>query len=275
MHVVITEHRPSPTLQPFVRTYWSGSFNRKRAPHIYQSVVPNGCIELIIHLSEAHCSLIKGDERWCKSPPFTLLGLYTQSYQVQFANHVTVFGISFHPDGIRHLFGVPPAEFLATYENGVDVLGQHLQDFCARIRALESTEAQLHCTNQYLSRQLTLHHQSYDYTHVAMKLIRKVSGITDYQTLTAQVPISDRQLQREFKNQYGITVVDYMRLARMNAIQNYMRTNSHNLTQLSHDLHFTDQSHFIREFKKYVGLAPGKFTKNREKFIVNPVKKME
>lgn len=35
----------------------------------------------------------------------------------KFSQKVTTFGI-------RHLFGVPPSEFLATYEDGVEVLGK-------------------------------------------------------------------------------------------------------------------------------------------------------
>jgi AraC-like DNA-binding protein len=39
---------------------------------------------------------------------------------------------------------------------------------------------------------------------------------------------------------------------------------------LPYDLNFSDQSHFIREFKNYVGIAPKKFINSRKQFIVNP-----
>lgn len=270
MNIAISEYQPAVDLQPFIQAFWLGTFNINSEQHNVQTVVPNGCIELVIHLSDTHCALIKHSGTWSNSPDFTLLGLYTQPYDVQFSGTVRVFGIRFFPDGIRNIFGVAPSEFLATFENSVDVFGQGIQDFSVRIRSEKSVEAQLELANAYIKRQLEWHHQSHDYTHIAMRLIREAAGLADYRKLTSRVPISDRQLQREFKHLYGITIRDYMRLSRMNAIQNYMRSGNKNLTQLSYDFDFTDQSHFIREFKNYIGLPPRRFIKNSNRFIVNP-----
>jgi AraC-like DNA-binding protein len=270
MNTVFTEFLPSHTLLPYIQTYWQGNFNIKGEKDFSQSVLPNGCIELIIHITDNHCTLSKNDGDWAKSPVFTLLGLYDKPYEVQFSHNVRVFGIRFYPDGIRNIFGIPPSEFLATYEDGTDVFGHSLREFCAKIRELNTTAEQVSLANEFISGQLASHVQTYDYTHLAMKLIRKVQGMADYQELTAQVPISIRQLQREFKALYGITVRDYMRLSRMNAIHNYMLSKNQSLTQLPYDLNFSDQSHFIREFKNYVGVAPKKFINRRNQFIINP-----
>lgn len=270
MSLQISEYHPSDELLPFVQSFWFGNFNLKSEQKFSQSVVPNGCIELIIHLSDAHCSLSRDHESWDKSPDFTILGLYTKPYEVKFSKFVTVFGIRFHPDGIRNIFGIQPAEFLATYDDGVDVLGKNLHHFCDEIRNSDSAEAQIKLAEDFITKQLSIHYLPHDYTHLTMKLIRTEVGIPDYRHLTSQVPISNRQLQREFKKQYGITISEYMRLSRINATQNYMLSKNASLTKISHDLQFSDQSHFIREFKNYVGLSPGKFMKNRHKFIVNP-----
>ncbi len=272
MNLVTTEYRPGKELLPFVESYWLGDFNLSGEPEFTQSVVPNGCIELIIHLSDSHCSLSKGNapDVWSSSPDFTLLGLYAKPYDVRFSENVKVFGIRFHPDGVRNIFGLSPAEFLATYEDGVDLLGGGVREFCSRIRELQNVEARVELADRYLGELLEQNHRSHDYTHRAMRLIRQVSGLSDYGRLTDQVPISDRQLQREFRNRYGITVREYMRLARLNAVQKYMRSGKVDLTRLSHDLQFHDQSHFIREFKNFVGLPPRAFIKRRDQFIVNP-----
>jgi len=270
MNIVIQEFEPSPQLMPFVQAYWRGDFNVNGEQGFSKSVLPNGCIELIIHSTSEHCHLQKKEESWIHSPDFTLLGMYDQPYEVKFSQKVTTFGIRFHPDGIRHLFGVPPSEFLATYEDGVEVLGKKIRDFCSKMIDLQQSDQQIQWANDFLSQQLKTHFNPHDYTHQAMKLIRKMQGMADYEQLTRQLPISNRQLQREFKATYGITVTDYMRLARLNAIQRYMQSSDLNFTQMTYDLDFSDQSHFIREFKKYTGLAPGKFVKKRSHFIINP-----
>lgn len=270
MNNQFSESSPSPELIPFVQSFWVGNFNVDGAKQFSQTVTPNGCIELIIHLSEAHCYLFKPTSKWSTTPVFTLLGLFNKPYDVKFSQRVKVFGIRFYPDGIRNIFGVTPSEFLATYENSLDVLGISLNEFCEKIRALDDFQQQVRDANQFILQKLVIHVRSYDYTHYAMKLIRQSQGMMDYKQLTTEVPISIRQLQREFKSVYGITLMDYMRLLRLNAIQNYMYAGNARLSELPYELNFTDQSHFIREFRNYVGVPPGKFRKRRNEFIVNP-----
>src|SRR5690606_10298827 len=159
-----------------------------------------------------------------------------------------------------------PSEFFATYEDGVDVLGERLREFCSRLREAPGSTEQVLLTDRFIQDQLSRHVKTYDYTHIAMRRIRQVHGMHDYAALMREIPISPRQLQREFKSQYGITVRDYMRLLRLNAIQQYMHSASVSLSQLPYELNFTDQSHLIREFKGYVGVAPKKFLKHRDRF---------
>jgi AraC-like DNA-binding protein len=270
MNTIFHESRPSHDLLPYVQTYWQGQFNVFGQDNFIQSVLPNGCIELIIHTSYDHCALVsEGNVSWSRSPEFTLLGLYEKPYSVLFAEPVQVFGIRFHPDGFRNIFGIPPSNFLATYEDGVDVLGKKIKELCSRIRDANDLQ-QVELANAFIADQLARHSKSYDYTHLAMQMIRRKGGVLNYKDLLQQIPISPRQLQREFKNLYGITIKDYIRLSRMNAIHRYMLSQNINLTQLPYELDFTDQSHFIREFKTFAGLPPTKFIKGRENFIVNP-----
>jgi AraC-like DNA-binding protein len=267
---VFSEVLPAKELRPYVHSYWYGNFNMSAEAEFAQSVLPNGCMELIVHLTEDHCFLSKENERWTRTPEFILLGLYNQPYTVRFKNIVKVFGMRFYPDGIRNIFGVHPVEFLSTYEDGTLALGDQLRDFCSRLRATEDTDIQISYANAFIARQLQANYLSFDFTHLTMKLIRSVDGIVDYGKLLHQIPISSRQLQRVFKGTYGITVMDYIRLLRMNSIYRYMMSKNVNLSQLSYELNFTDQSHFIKEFKNFVGVAPTKFLRTRGQFIVNP-----
>ncbi len=271
MNIAVEEYEPDYRLKDLVHSYWAGDFNVSRQSGYTQQVLPNGCIEVIIHLSDAHCSLFSSANGWGSSPDFTLIGMYSQPYEVRFESKVNVFGIRLYPDGVRQIFGVPPVELLAAFEDGVHVGGQSFYAFCNRIKEINNIAAQLQLSNAFLLSKIDETNKKYDYTHLALRLIRESHGAVDFTTLLELIPISSRQLQRELKKAYGITLSDYMRLSRMNAIQRYMLSGSKNLTQLTYKLQFSDQSHFTREFKKYAGITPGKFVKNQEEYILNPV----
>jgi AraC-like DNA-binding protein len=269
MDISLSEYNPGPALAPYLHSYWIGDFNIRKQPDFSQAVVPNGCIELIIHTTEDHCYLTRNGKEWEKSPPFTLLGMYEETYSVQFSGQVRVFAIRFYPDGVRNIFGVPPSGFLSSYETGEDVLGARIGELGCKIREAKTPGDQVALVEEFLIRELENNNVSYDYTHWAMEGIRKSGGLISYRELTEQLPIGDRQLQREFKNAYGISVTKYLRLIRMNTIHKYMTNSSLSLTGLSYELDFADQSHLIKEFKKFMGRSPRKFLMSRDEFIVN------
>ena len=271
MNISFHEYIPALILQPYIETYWKGNFNLNRNVDFQQNVIPNGCIELIIHLTNHHCALNKEGESYHKSPPFTLIGMYDKPYIVKFSEKVQVFAIRFYPDGFRNIFGVPPSEFLSTYEDGINVVGKRLYDFCAYLKDVETPDNKVKQANEFFIEQLSENRKEYDITHMAMELIRQKQGLMDFKELTDRIPISLRQLQREFKNHYKVKITDYIRVTRLNAINKYMLGTSSNLTELAYHLDFTDQSHFIREFKHYTGVSPKQFLKEKTSFLVNTI----
>lgn len=271
MNVKFSEYRPSQALSSYVQAYYTGDFNLYSENNFVQSVVPNGCIELIIHLTHDHCELVKEDT-WGKSPEFTLIGLQTKPYEVRFNQQVQIFGVRFNPEGIYHIFGVPPALFTATFENSTDVLGTEFKDYCSRLRESTSIQQQIRLTETFLLKNMLDNAKGYDYIRMASETIRKSHGLLSLEELIQKVHISPRQLQREFKKKFGITAKEYMRLSRLNAVQQYMQVpNSLNLTEVSYEHGFADQSHFIREFKKLAGTNPRSFLKKRADYLTLPV----
>lgn len=264
----LREHPSSPKLQPFVQSYWTGDFNTASTHDFSQSVIPNGYAELIIHLTDAHCELFKKNS-WDNSPVCTLLGLYTKPYAVKFSTHVKVFGIRFSPEGIYNVFGVSPSEFLETFEDMEYVAEAGFATYCGRLRECKSTRERIRLTDAFLTKCLIKHGRRHDYVGAAAAMIRTNSRMR-MDTLYEQIPISPRQLQREFKARIGVSPKAYMRIARMNAIQRYLNANSDvDLTGLTYDYGFSDQSHLIKEFYAFTGSRPGRFLKERERFIVN------
>jgi len=272
MNLAISEYKPVPELRPFIESFWMGTFNVAGITDFRQQIVPNGCVELILHLSTDHCFLSKEGRTFSKSPPYTLLGVYSRPYDVRFSSPVEALGVRFFPDGVRNILGVPPGLFLATYEDGTDVTGKIFRELTEKAREISGVSPKLELINDYFLKLLASNKLYRDPTHQTMMLIRKNNGLIDFSRIISEIPLSHRQLQREFKQNYGITIRDYIRLTRLNAINRYMMANPSKLTELAYHLQFTDQSHFIREFKRFTGLSPRKFLeKLPDKFIVNAV----
>lgn len=270
MQIQIKEFPPGEYLKPYVARFWTGGFNLHGAATLRQRVIPNGYVELVIHLSDQHCILDKNG-RWSVSPLSTLIGLHTSTYEVQFSDMVQVFGIRFKPEGFFRIFGVPAAAFGNTFDDMEPVAGREFSDFCFRLKHAPGLLQMLGLAENYLLKTLRKSRkQSWDYINHAAEIIRTSNGFMRIGELASQICISPRQLERSFKQQIGISPKHYMRIARLNEVHRQLESGARfNFTALSYDCGYSDQAHFIRDFRAFTGERPAAFVKNREQFIVN------
>lgn len=270
MNVQISEYKPSEWLNPYVELFWTGEFNINSVDHLSQKVVPYGYVELIIHLSDDHCELLQGTDH-APSPDYTLIGMFTKPYAVHFKKHVKVFGIRFKPEGIYHTFGIPASEFHQNFVDMESFAGIHFRDFCSAIRKSNSASQMISAAEKYFIKKINSSRLNLSYLNLAAELIRKRNGNILINELAGKVYISTRQLEREFKQKLGISPKGYMRIARLNDVNRKIISGRRiDLTEISFSTGYSDQAHFIRDFKHFTGASPKVFINKREEYIVNP-----
>lgn len=76
--------------------------------------------------------------------------------------------------------------------------------------------------------------------------------------------LSIRQIERKVKNYTGLTPQNISRLGRFYSVLEYMKFRQYSLEycELALEYNFSDQSHFIREFKSFCNQTPSKFLKD-------------
>src|SRR5690606_37047387 len=130
-----------------------------------------------------------------------------------------VFGVRFHPDGVDSLLGLPPAILHDSYSCPEDL---HRADYdlwhaCFR-KARTNDECRL-LADQLLLQMTEKRQTERTFLTQAMSMIRKHQGLISQEELYKQVPLSPRQLQRQFKAKVGVTPKEYARIIRMSAAQ--------------------------------------------------------
>lgn len=270
MSLLFHEFKPSPQLNPYVEFFWSGHFNLYAANLFSQRVVPNGYIELIIHLTDVHCELFYGSG-YESSPNYIMVGLFTKPYDVQFKSLVKVFGIRFKPEGIYNIFGVPASEFHGSFADAESLTGRMFREFTAQLREKKNINEMILLSESYLQKNLSSNKTNLYYLNHAAEIIRRCRGLISIEELAGKVYISKRQLEREFKSKLGISPKSYMRIARLNEVNRAITAGKRvDLAELSYSTGYADQAHFIRDFKQFTGESPKVFLNSRENYIINP-----
>ena len=199
-----------------------------------------------------------------------ILGLFTRPYEVQFRGMVKVFAIRFKPEGFYNVFGVPASEFKERYEDMSIVLGTEFIDLSHRVREEKSIAGIIRRVERHLLKNIQTNNIELSYVNRAAELIRQTKSIR-IEELSNQVYISQRQLEREFKDKIGISPKQYLRIIRLNEVQRLLDNNNlMDLTSVAYYCGYFDQAHFINDFKRITGKKPTIFIKERGQIIANP-----
>lgn len=89
----------------------------------------------------------------------------------------------------------------------------------------------------------------------ALALIHKSKGMIRITELMEQLHTSQSPLEKRFRQAVGTSPKKFASIVRLkHAIQRHSST--HSLTELSYEMGFYDQAHFIKEFKTFTGDTP-------------------
>lgn len=79
--------------------------------------------------------------------------------------------------------------------------------------------------------------------------------------LATQAGISQRHLERRFRERFGISPREYIQRLRVLIAADLLRSTNRNITEIALECGFYDHSSFIRQFKNHMGTLPLKYRK--------------
>lgn len=199
-------------------------------------IIPNGKIDLIFSKT--------GDNQLIA----LLLGLETKP---KYTNHevVSFYSVSFNPLAIEYVFKQPVADILNTGkilpDNFWDFSRDDMDDFegfCEK--ATKKISALLPEKIDERKRQL-------------FQLLFSSNGEISIRELSERVHWSERQINRYFNQQFGLSAKAYCKILRFQSSLPHIKNG-----ELYPKLNFTDQSHFIKEIRQFSGVSPKELHKN-------------
>ncbi|SEJ13661.1 Helix-turn-helix domain-containing protein [Dyadobacter sp. SG02] len=119
--------------------------------------------------------------------------------------------------------------------------------------------------------------QPYNYNTLVIntiKIIHSQNGLVPVAQLTALTGSSERQLQRKFEEQIGISPKRYAGIVRMQNALRMLRKKSFDLSLagVACESGFFDQAHLIREMKNLSGLTPGQYLSPQNVLAANLIR---
>lgn len=263
-HLNLQLVEPAALLRPFIKHYWFISTDGAEA-HTEYLPSDTGC-GLLFNLSG---SLTLGSEDGTAAqanqlaPPIVLSGPHTRFLPVTTGPYCDAAGIRFQPGMAYPFFQTTLAEFV-TPTAAPEAL-------CKRLRLTQVFE-QLVAIKDVTARSEFLNHWLLDQLQQALNVNPELphalnqleqQTLPSITSLAETTQLSQRQLERVFKEWVGISPKQYSRLLRINSARHQLKTakSDTDLSEVALAAGYFDQAHFNREFKRVVGLTPGQYLK--------------
>ena len=251
---------PSAPLRPYVRSYWS--FRREAPLLAYHEeyMHPRGGFGIVFNFGDR----LFLDGQALVEPVF-LDGTNTISRKMGFLGRVELMGISFW-EGEAYPFLTVPLVELRDETPLLDVLeSPSLMYLYERLYAVHSLPARIELLEQWLIGRLLLRKERDPLVRASLAWLRQVEGRLSIAALAEKFAIGQRQLERLYQTQVGLSPKQYAQLLRIQTARLALKQmRAHSTTDLAVDLGFYDQAHFIREFKAVVGMTPYSYLKRSQ-----------
>ena len=217
---------------------------------------PNGKFELIFQLEHSFSHNTLKTNGWEERPFQFVGGPHTQSYWIKpNQKKSNLLSVEFKSAGAK--FFIP--DNLNAYKNrSID-----LRDAFDKYISLESIVKEKVTINQNTLEKVELYlqklfaPQKQSVVDLAMQLIDSSKGTIPIQKIARQINLSVAQFRKRFNEEVGMSPKEYSKILRFNlALQAMHNHPGKKLSELTYELGYFDQAHFIRDFQSITGNTP-------------------
>ena len=242
----MTIYQPSEGLRPFVRYYWVLESNEPFSVLTF----PIGCPQIIFHKNTP----LYISELAKSQSQFTISGQVNFPAHIQSDGGLDMIVAVFYPHTIGMFIDTPPSAFYNMEISGYDIENRQLNEIGRIIFDSEDHDDCIDILDKYLLSKI--------------KPILNISRIGESIKAMFQVPsmpvssladiacLSKRQYERIFSETVGMNPKEYSRVVRFQKALWLMQNGEKNYAGIAYACGFSDQSHFIRDFKAMSGYTP-------------------
>jgi len=198
-------------------------------------VIPDGCIDLIIDFQS-------------KEMYFAAFSKNTKN--IGLTGNIDFLGIRFKPGAFFLLFNTPSNKVM---DNVVDFASID-NETIVKIFKVGNTNQRLEILEKYILSKISKINIK---NKIYVELIDKLYLDLNDKTLNNLIPNkSNKTIYRHTKKIYGLTPKSLINILRLHFTMNEIFKQDKTLLEIANNCGFYDQSHFIKEIKKYTSISP-------------------
>lgn len=251
-----------PELKPFVECFWDLVGAAPERPAEPEIVLPDGKTELIVHFGDDFFKFERNPrtakDEYVRQARVLMSGQLTERILLRPSGRTGVVSVRFKAAGAARFFNLPYEEIVDQVIDFSKYEKEAASTLAKRIEESSTPALRFQVLQDFLVGRLQKHESKEDiFVRQACRYIVQSEGSYSVQELVKLIGFSERQLERKFKQQVGITPKLLSRIMRFQKFIALARSSRDmDLADASVYCGYHDQSHFIRDFTKFSGVSP-------------------
>lgn len=235
----------SPPLRPFIEHYWSVAW--KNQPPVTRETVPHPSVHLA--LEPGRCELH---------------GVYRRRFTRVIEGTGRVLGTKFRPGGFRPFMKDSVSRLTGKIVPPSSIFGPEIDALAADAAACAEASEAFERIDAFLAQLDPQSTPELERVTQIAETIAQDRSITRVEMLVGRFDTGLRQLQRLFREYVGVSPKWVIQRQRLIEAAERLRTGDQSIdfAALALDLGYSDQPHFIRDFKNLIGKTPADYHKS-------------
>ncbi len=257
IQMLYEEIAPPPSLANYVKYFWVGEALASQQQLFIHHATAASSAKLVFHygggfqekcasgaIRKSFSSGIQGQSK-----------IHTQFFAAQ---NIGILGVEFYPYAIPLLFSLPATELTNQYVDLKTFFGSKGEVLEESIFRAQNTGQRVSILTQFLESLIKPTRKTFIID--AVQQLNKSKGNINLELFARQLPFSQRQFERLFKDLVGLSPKSYLRILKFEtALSRVYSVDS--FTDLALDTGYFDQAHFNHDFKEFTGLHPKDYLK--------------
>jgi AraC-like DNA-binding protein len=268
MQMRLQNIEPHPLLKGYIEKMWLFESSGKMPVDDLKLVVPNGHIKLSVAFRNGIVAAMNGQVFTSKEQNISLTGLADVPVILDVEEDIATgtIVVEFSPQGAYRFFRISLNDIKNQIHPLTDILGTVAKQLEEQISNVKSVEGKVSLLQQFLLNQFMQQAEDSIFEYCVAKITSSKGKIT-IKELEKKTGYSSRWLNMKFADKLGISPKNLSTIIRFNQYYNAVANNNEmDFMQNAFYDHYYDQSHFLKEFKRFTGLSHSGFENTTNDF---------
>lgn len=252
---------PHRALAPYVETYWQAFYPQEKIPeHVMPPLLPAMLGLAVVFSKESPFTATWPDGSKMQMPKAYIVSHLTKPSRLSNFGKHSLFGIQLKHDALFRIWGLCASEFVNKASPVFEVFDQLYHTFLQDILEADSLPKRVKLADSFLLKSIQNAAFCNNTLEKSGRLLVESSGFASMEQLAAEEDLGVRQFSRNFKQQFGLSPKTYASILRTNLVIRSLDAKGNVDWQgMIAQLHFFDQSHLIKDFKRFTGQTPQQY----------------